>query len=367
MRLAFLVSLLAAQVASAAVPAIEEFDVTKYTGRWYQISADRFVTATFERNAECVTADYTLDGDQIRLVNRNLVNGEAANITGVAYAEDATKPAELTVEFDTGVKGSYWIVKIGDVVDDQYEYAVVTDKNGLTLFVLARTPTFQSDDVDQFLSDNGFTGPLFGPIATNQGGCDYLYDDEKAGVGHALHKVALTTTATTATTTTTEYCPSSPARVHAGCDLTATFGEACGVVAAEIKARVNGEQGWLDSHNNGTYKVTAEDASSLSLERVTGDGKYVDKLNFHFRDEDDGSCTAFACSQSQVTSILDFGTNHCNLFILYCGSDAGCPFVKHDLSFTEHINSCSDSTTSCLSITPTLPSAASPPAETEEK
>ena len=36
-----------------------------------------------------------------------------------------------------------WIITLGPVVNDQYQYAVVTDSNKLTMFVLAR-------DQDQF-------------------------------------------------------------------------------------------------------------------------------------------------------------------------------------------------------------------------
>ena len=315
------------------VPAISEFDVTQYTGRWYQISADRFVMATFERNAICVTADYTLDGSSIRLVNAQRTgdpsSGEPSNVTGVAYASDASKPAELNVEFDFGAKGTYWIVKIGPVENGQYQYSVVFDEKSRTLFVLARNlETYEkkyAEEVDAFLIEANFQGFLKGPIPTLQEGCSYPpVISEKEN-----------------------YCPSSPAALHASCDETVTFKESCDIVKEEMTLRVQNENGWFDAHNNGTYKVLETSNDHFSLERETGDKKYVDNLNFYFQDNKNG-CLVSACSASQVTSILDFGTNHCNLFILYCGSSDSCPYVKYDLTYTETINSCTDASSACV-------------------
>ena len=39
-----------------------------------------------------------------------------------------------------------------------------------------------------------------------------------------------------------------------------------------------------------------------------------------------------ACSRSQSSSYGDYGTNYCNLRMLYCGSAAGCKPVLHDFA-----------------------------------
>jgi hypothetical protein len=46
------------------------------------------------------------------------------------------------------------------------------------------------------------------------------------------------------------------------------------------------------------------------------------------------------CSESQVTSYLDFSTNYCDLHDLYCGSKDGCKFVTSDLKYEEEIQEC---------------------------
>jgi len=143
-------------------------------------------------------------------------------------------------------------------------------------------------------------------------------------------------------------CPGSVARLHhASCQTTATFEKgSCDAVIAEIKARIAGENGWKDPHNGGTYTLEAGSTETeLNIQRTTGGGKYTDKMIFSLEkigNLDEG-CKLEACSESQVFSIMDFGTNFCNLHDLYCGTQDGCPFSiaeGGDLAYTEEVGSC---------------------------
>mmetsp|Transcript_11857 Transcript_11857/g.16078 ORF Transcript_11857/g.16078 Transcript_11857/m.16078 type:complete len:358 (+) Transcript_11857:85-1158(+) len=335
-------------VISAVVPAVTEVNLTQYIGRWYQMSADRVVMSTFERNSVCVLADYALDqddtyGEIVRLVNSaSTSQGEGTNVTGFAFIADATNPGELSVKFDPPVPqflGSYWIIKLGPIYNGIYDYAIVSDDKSQTLFVLARCPMRYSelyaDEVDSFLQDNGFTGFLYAPIATNQANCTY---PDFPFLTHEIKQIKKTS----------DYCPSSSAMIHASCDETITFSNTCDQVRTEIVARIKGQYNvWYDPHNNGTYTILSDDSDELQLQRTTGNGKYTDLINFIF-DDTSSSCSVSACSESQVTSIVDFGTNHCNIFVLFCGSNDNCAYVQNDLDYTESINKCSDSTTSCF-------------------
>mmetsp|Transcript_3810 Transcript_3810/g.5959 ORF Transcript_3810/g.5959 Transcript_3810/m.5959 type:complete len:166 (+) Transcript_3810:34-531(+) len=145
-------------------------------------------------------------------------------------------------------------------------------------------------------------------------------------------------------------CPSSDAAVHAGCEMTTTFGSnSCSDVKTEVLQRINGQYDkWHDPHNNGTYstKNTMSD-SVFDIERLTGDGKYTDKIRFTFEDTSSG-CSLSACSQSQVFSIGDFSTNYCNSHDLYC-SDEGCaPFSQ--LKYTESFGKCTSHDDVCLTM-----------------
>ena len=73
---------------------------------------------------------------------------------------------------------AYWILDVGPINSaGQYDYAVVSDSNQSTLYVLVRDPvTFEAEyerDVLQTLEDQGFTGLLNRPIKTNQENCNY--------------------------------------------------------------------------------------------------------------------------------------------------------------------------------------------------
>merc|ERR1712216_792389 len=108
--------------------------------------------------------------------------------------------------------------------------------------------------------------------------------------------------------------------------------------------------GWVDPHNKGTYTITSSSATSVSLERVTGNKKYTDKMILTLTASGSG-CDMDACSESQVTSVLDFSTNYCNLHDLFC-SDSGCnaDSLGPKLTYTEKIMSCSSgqhSTSDC--------------------
>jgi len=131
-------------------------------------------------------------------------------------------------------------------------------------------------------------------------------------------------------------CPSTaaPLGVACGMQITTTAATSCSNVLAEMKARVNGQYGgWHDPHNNGTYSVQSF-GGTFSASRLTGDGKYTDKMIFTLIDES-SSCKIEACSRSQVFSIMDYGTNYCDLKMLYCGTADGCKPVMHDFTVSE--------------------------------
>ena len=133
-------------------------------------------------------------------------------------------------------------------------------------------------------------------------------------------------------------CPDSPAFVHASCRASVNMKANCSAVRAEMLARIDGQSTgkWHDPHNNGTYTVLSEKAPDhLQLLRLTGDGKYSDKLTFTFEKGSEGMCVLHGCSCSQIYSVNDFSTNYCNLFAMYCGSSEGCQYADLDLDSFE--------------------------------
>ena len=146
----------------------------------------------------------------------------------------------------------------------------------------------------------------------------------------------------------------------------------CGSIQeSEISARLNSDS-WIDPHNRGTYTELSNDESKglIEAKRVTYTMQYTDLLNFSFEPasastdycngncnfngaNSEGGCFVKACSQSQVTSILDFNTNYCNLRNLYCNTEDGCVVIEHDLeSYEETYEACWQNKKSACIVAP---------------
>jgi hypothetical protein len=136
--------------------------------------------------------------------------------------------------------------------------------------------------------------------------------------------------------------------VRAGCNLMIDFKNSCADVRKEITRRVDGQpNSWHDPHNNGNYAFAPKNSKEkFSLERKSGTGSktvYIDIIEFIFENSpDENSCHVVASSNSQVFSLLDMGTNFCNMNNLY-SSDKECrPFEV--LEYTYSVGKCTDST-----------------------
>lgn len=145
------------------------------------------------------------------------------------------------------------------------------------------------------------------------------------------------------------YCPGSPAWfTHAKTLVTATASASCGDVKAEIEARAEGQNKWIDPHNGGNYtlmssKTTADGNPQVWTQRTTNPAAptnpnrgmtYTDKQVFTLV-EKNGKCLIAACSESQRTSGIDFSTNYCNILNLYCGRADGCTPITKDFTSTQ--------------------------------
>ena len=134
-------------------------------------------------------------------------------------------------------------------------------------------------------------------------------------------------------------CPGSDSKAHASCKVHIKFEESCKVVQDEMSNRIAGQYDkWHDPHNNGTYTQLSKQNYLLEASRLTGDKKYTDLINYQFIEALSGGCDVYGCSESQVFSIGDAGTNFCNIFSLYCSDDKCQPFTK--LTYSESVGKC---------------------------
>jgi lipocalin len=126
-------------------PTISSINVDNYLGHWLQVY-EAPTNVIFQGYGTCITADYgLLDNGDISVLNSQLdENKELEQISGYGYYKNISEPGKLTVHLDgVPVDSPYWIVKLGEVKDNQYQYTIITNPSGISLWVLTR-------NVDEF-------------------------------------------------------------------------------------------------------------------------------------------------------------------------------------------------------------------------
>ena len=167
-------------VISKEYKAVDYVNVDQYLGKWYQVYTDK-INYLFQKNARCSTANYgLLENKNISVLNKQLdENGQIDSITGVAFYKEGDCCGYLTVELKDLSPAPYWIIELGPVVNNYYDYAIVSDDKALSLFVLSRNATeffsTYDDIVLKSLKEFGFTKPWNSPIVMDQTNCDVLY------------------------------------------------------------------------------------------------------------------------------------------------------------------------------------------------
>jgi len=136
---------------------VENLDVQRYLGRWYEIA--RF-TKGFEKNIVGATAEYSLREDgRIRVVNsgfRNTLDGPYTEAKGVAWAPDPRRPAALKVSFFWPFAGDYLVFGLDQ---ESYSWAIVGSDSRSYLWFLARTPQISDElfqKMEQIARDQGY-------------------------------------------------------------------------------------------------------------------------------------------------------------------------------------------------------------------
>lgn len=138
-------------------------DLKAYTGKWYQVYSDLFVQNTFEKGARCVEAFYNVaEDDIIEIYNQQIgPNTKIQSITGYGYIPNQTEPRKLKVVLKDKNEADYWIYDVGPILEDKYQYSIVSDSYKVNLFVLARNVqdfyVSYNEHVLQKLEDYGFT------------------------------------------------------------------------------------------------------------------------------------------------------------------------------------------------------------------
>ena len=141
---------------------ISSININNYLGHWMQVYGAP-TNVIFQGYGTCITADYgILDNGNIDVTNSQLNNNkQLEQITGYGYYTNMSEPGKLTVHLDgVPVDSPYWIVKLGEIKNNQYQYTIITVPSGISLWVLVRNMNnfieLYDKEITDFLNEYNF-------------------------------------------------------------------------------------------------------------------------------------------------------------------------------------------------------------------
>jgi apolipoprotein D and lipocalin family protein len=137
--LALFATLAACQTTHPPLEVVDEVDLDRYVGRWYEIAS---FPQHFQRGCVATTANYTrMEDGRIRVENEcrdDSFDGELRRAEGVAWVAGSNgSQAKLKVQFFWPFRGAYWIIEL----DPEYRYAVIGHPSRNYLWILSRSRT----------------------------------------------------------------------------------------------------------------------------------------------------------------------------------------------------------------------------------
>jgi apolipoprotein D and lipocalin family protein len=146
--------------ASSPYPVIENFELQRYLGSWYEIAR---LDHSFERGLSNVTANYSMkDEKSVVVLNRgyNDKKGRWEDARGSAKFAGPSNVGRLKVTFFWPFYGAYNIMAL----DPDYQVALVAGDSPKYLWILAREPVLSDSILKPLLAraqSEGFdTGQL---------------------------------------------------------------------------------------------------------------------------------------------------------------------------------------------------------------
>lgn len=127
---------------------VENFDVNRYLGTWYEIARFDF---KFEKDLDNTSAQYALDKEgNVEVLNSgfNVIDKEWKKADGKAKFRGDKTVGALEVSFFGPFYSGYNIIAL----DEGYNYALIAGKNLDYLWILSRTKTIPEEIKQQYLA-----------------------------------------------------------------------------------------------------------------------------------------------------------------------------------------------------------------------
>jgi len=126
---------------------VENFDVNRYLGTWFEIARFDF---RFEKDLDNTMAQYSLnDKGNVKVLNsgHNFKTDKWTSANGVAKFRGDSDKAALKVSFFGPFYSGYNIIEI----DPDYQYVLVAGDDLKNLWILSRKPTIPEDVKNRYL------------------------------------------------------------------------------------------------------------------------------------------------------------------------------------------------------------------------
>lgn len=130
------------------VVAVEDFELDRYLGKWYEIAR---LDHSFERGLSNITAEYSLrDDGGVKVINSgfSIEGNEWQQAEGKAYFVNQTDSGHLKVSFFGPFYGSYIVFELDK---EDYHYAFISGPDTSYLWLLARQPQLDKNVIERFV------------------------------------------------------------------------------------------------------------------------------------------------------------------------------------------------------------------------
>lgn len=137
----------------APLPTVQQVDLTRYQGRWYEIA---LLPNRFQK--QCVSdtqANYREVAGAVEVINTCLTaEGETDRAKGKAKIVEGSGNAKLRVSFFWPFYGDYWVLDL----DPAYQMVLVGEPSRRYAWILSRTPKPDEAEVQRLLAKAGQLG-----------------------------------------------------------------------------------------------------------------------------------------------------------------------------------------------------------------
>lgn len=132
-------ALFAADPDNASIPSVENLDLVKFSGKWYEIAR---LPTPFEEGLIKITSTYTvLSNGTIEVLNEGIKDGKPSSIRGRAWYPDPKKVSRMMISFFLWFASDYIVI---DMDPEGKNYLLVTGRTKNSFWVFSRTPKMEA-------------------------------------------------------------------------------------------------------------------------------------------------------------------------------------------------------------------------------